>query len=355
MKALVLSGGKGTRLRPLTHTSAKQLVPVANKPVLFYGLEAIKTAGIAEVGIIVGDTRAEIEAAVGDGSQFGLDVVYIPQEAPLGLAHTVLIAGEFLGDDDFVLYLGDNFLVGGISGLIDDFVAEKPDVQILLTPVAEPQFYGVAELGEGGRILSLQEKPAKPRSNLAIVGVYMFNKRIHEAVRNIEPSTRGELEITDAISWLIEHGAAVRSTQVSGYWKDTGRLQDMLECNRMVLETVEPRIAGDVDSKSVVTGRVVVSSGAVVRDSVIRGPVVIGEGAVIESSYVGPFTSIAGGCRIIDSEVQNSIVLENSSIDGVARVEHSLIGKDVEVVRARSKPNTHQLMLGDHSRVQIQS
>ncbi|WP_433500635.1 glucose-1-phosphate thymidylyltransferase [Sphaerimonospora sp. CA-214678] len=355
MKALVLAGGKGTRLRPLTHTSAKQLVPVANKPVLFYGLEAIRDAGITDVGIIVGDTGREVREAVGDGSAFGLDVTYIEQEAPLGLAHCVLIAREFLADDPFVMYLGDNFLVDGITGLVDAFRADRCDARILLTRVAEPQFYGVAELGPDGEIVSLEEKPEHPRSDLAIVGVYTFSPAIHEAVRAIEPSARGELEITDAVKWLIDTGHRVRSHLVTGYWRDTGRLQDMLECNRIVLEAIEPDTGGTVDGLSEVTGRVVIAPGAVVEGSVIRGPAVIGADTKIIRSYVGPYTSIGEGCVLEDAEVGYSIVLGDSAIRGVSGLTYSLIGRNVEVTRAAGVPNTHQLMVGDHSRVQVRA
>ncbi|MEV4106446.1 glucose-1-phosphate thymidylyltransferase [Nonomuraea sp. NPDC049695] len=355
MKALVLAGGKGTRLRPLTHTSAKQLVPVANKPVLYYGLEALRDAGVTSVGIVVGDTGAEVREAVGDGSRFGLDVTYIPQEAPLGLAHCVLIARDFLGEDPFVLYLGDNFLVGGITDLIDAFCGSGHDAQILLTKVAEPQFYGVAELGPDGEILRLEEKPEHPRSDLAIVGVYTFSPAIHEAVRAIKPSARGELEITDAIKWLIDHGYRVHSHFVSGYWKDTGRLQDILECNRIVLEAVAPDNRGTVDGLSEITGNVVVEPGAVVANSVVRGPAVIGANARISDSYIGPYTSIGENCLIQDTEVEYAIVLPDSSITGVARLTYSLIGRNVEVTRAEGVPNTYQLMVGDHSKVQVKA
>jgi glucose-1-phosphate thymidylyltransferase len=353
MKALVLAGGRGTRLRPLTHTSAKQLVPVANKPVLFYGLEAIRDAGITEVGIVIGETGEEIKAAVGDGSSFGLSVTYLPQEAPLGLAHCVLISREFLGDEDFVMYLGDNFLIGGITDVVTAFRTGGYDAQVTVTQVPEPQLFGVAELGPGDEVIALQEKPSDPRSNLAVVGVYLFTPAIHEAVRAITPSARGELEITHALQWLIDQGRHIQAHVVSGYWKDTGRLEDMLECNRIVLEGLEPRLAGKVSAETVVEGRVVVEEGAMVEESVLRGPVVIGAGARIQRSYIGPFTSVGEGCAVIDAEIEYSIVLGNSSIEGVSRIEHSLIGRDVEVVRAPAVPNTHQLMVGDHSRVQI--
>ncbi|MFI7007330.1 glucose-1-phosphate thymidylyltransferase [Streptomyces sp. NPDC050145] len=355
MKALVLSGGAGTRLRPITYTSAKQLVPVANKPVLFYGLEAIAEAGVTDVGIIVGDTAQEIREAVGDGSKQGVDVTYIPQEAPLGLAHAVLIARDFLGDDPFVMFLGDNFIVGGISGLVDAFRADRPDARILLTRVPDPTAFGVAELDGAGRVVGLEEKPARPKSDLALVGVYLFSPLIHEAVRSISPSRRGELEITDAIQWLIDQGRDVRSTTISGYWKDTGNVTDMLEVNRTVLETLTPGIEGSVDEASEVIGRVRIDAGTRVTASRIVGPAVIGSGTVISNSYIGPFTSIAEDCRVEDSEIEYSIVLRGASLVGVRRIEASLIGHDVEVTPAPRHPAAHRLVLGDHSKVQIAS
>ncbi|MFF5493936.1 glucose-1-phosphate thymidylyltransferase [Streptomyces aquilus] len=355
MKALVLSGGAGTRLRPITHTSAKQLVPVANKPVLFYGLESIAAAGITEVGMIVGDTAAEIEEAVGDGSKFGLEVTYIPQERPLGLAHAVLIAREFLADDDFVMYLGDNFIVGGIATLVDEFRAHRPDAQILLTHVPDPRAFGVAELDAAGQVIGLEEKPETPKSDLALVGVYLFTPVIHDAVRAIGPSWRGELEITHAIQHLIDARADVRSTVIKGYWKDTGNVTDMLEVNRTVLETVAHRIDGEVDEASELVGRVVLEEGARIVNSRIVGPVIIGSGTVVEDSYIGPFTSLAENCRVTDSELEFSIVLRDSSIRGVGRIESSLIGRHVEVTPTTGMPAAHRLVLGDHSKVQIRS
>ncbi|MEV5427844.1 glucose-1-phosphate thymidylyltransferase [Streptomyces sp. NPDC052701] len=355
MKALVLAGGAGTRLRPITHTSAKQLVPVANKAVLFYGLESLAEAGVTEIGMIVGDTAAEIEEAVGDGSRFGLKVTYIPQEKPLGLAHAVLIARDYLGDDDFVMYLGDNFIVGGITDLVEEFRRTRPDAQILLTRVADPRAFGVAELDASGQVIGLEEKPEDPKSDLALVGVYLFTPVIHEAVRAIEPSWRGELEITHALQHLIDAHADVRCTIIQGYWKDTGNVGDMLEVNRMVLEGVERRIDGRVDDGSQAIGRVVVEEGARVVNSRIVGPAVIGSGTVVDNSYVGPFTSIAENCRITDSELEFSIVLRDSSIRGVGRIESSLIGRHVEVTPAPGVPSAHRLVLGDHSKVQIHS
>ncbi|MFJ4781734.1 glucose-1-phosphate thymidylyltransferase [Streptomyces sp. NPDC088794] len=355
MKALVLSGGAGTRLRPITHTSAKQLVPVANKAVLFYGLESIAAAGITEVGVIVGDTAAEIEEAVGDGSKFGLRVTYIPQERPLGLAHAVLIARDWLGDDDFVMYLGDNFIVGGISALVGEFRRDRPAAQILLTQVADARAFGVAELDATGQVVGLEEKPEHPKSDFALVGVYLFTPVVHDAVRAIRPSWRGELEITHALQHLIDTGADVRSTVIQGYWKDTGNVTDMLEVNRTVLETLEPRTDGEVDEESELIGRVVVEEGARIVRSRIVGPVLIGAGTVVEDSYVGPFTSVAENCGITDSELEFSIVLRDSSIRGVGRIENSLIGRHVEVTPAPSVPSAHRFVLGDHSKVQIHS
>jgi glucose-1-phosphate thymidylyltransferase len=355
VKALVLSGGAGTRLRPITHTSAKQLVPVANKPILFYGLEAIRDAGVTDVVIIVGETAAEIEAAVGDGSALGIKATYIRQDAPLGLAHCVLIAQDFLGDDDFIMYLGDNFIVGGITELVEEFKAERPDAQILLTKVDNPSQFGVAELGVDGRVQSLVEKPKEPKSDLALVGVYMFRPAIHDAVRAIEPSWRHELEITDAIQWLIDQGRDVRPHLVTGYWKDTGRLEDMLECNRKVLEGLEPRVDGTIDEESRVVGRVVIEEGAQIIRSTVRGPAIIGRNTVVTDTYVGPFTSIYHSCVITSTEIEHSIVLETSTISGISRIEDSLIGKEVEVSRSTSLPRAHRLMLGDHSKVAIPS
>ncbi|MDH2387878.1 glucose-1-phosphate thymidylyltransferase [Streptomyces sp. HNM0663] len=354
MKALVLAGGSGSRLRPITHTSAKQLVPVANKPVLYYGLESIAEAGVREVGIVVGDTAAEIESAVGDGSRFGLDVTYLPQEAPLGLAHAVSIARDYLGDDDFVMYLGDNFIVGGIDALVRRFRVNRPDAQILLTRVPDPRAFGVVELDAHGRVIGLEEKPEHPKSDLALVGVYMFSARVHDAVRRLKPSWRGELEITDAIQELIDAGCRVDSTLVSGYWKDTGNVADMLEVNRLVLDGVEADCSGEVRSSELV-GRVVIEKGATVTGSRIVGPAVVAAGSRIRDSYIGPFTSVDNDCAVVDSEIEYSIVLRGASIVGVRRVERSLIGREVEVTSTPRTLRAHRLVLGDHSKVQVTS
>ncbi|HUP73206.1 MAG TPA: glucose-1-phosphate thymidylyltransferase [Acidimicrobiales bacterium] len=363
MKGLILSGGAGTRLRPITHTSAKQLVPIANKPILFYGIESMKTAGITEIAIVVGDTRNEIIAAVGDGSRFGVRVTYIPQDAPLGLAHCVLIAHDFLGDDDFVMYLGDNMLEQGLGQFVERFAAERegslwsntPAVaQILLKEVPNPSSFGVAAVDDHGRVVRLVEKPKDPPSNLALVGVYLFTARIHNAVAAISPSARGELEITDAIQWLIDQGDGVRHEILEGWWIDTGKKDPLLECNRLVLETLEAKVAGDVDADSIVEGRVVIENGALLINSRVRGPAIIGSGSRIVNSYIGPYSSIADGCEIVDSDLEHSVVLERSRIIGVTRLTDSLIGRDVEVLRSRVRPAATRMMLGDDSRVELE-
>jgi glucose-1-phosphate thymidylyltransferase len=353
MKALILSGGEGTRLRPITHTSAKQLVPVANKPILFYAIEAMKEAGIKDIGIIVGDTEEEVRAAVGDGGQWKVKVTYIRQEAPLGLAHAVKIAQPFIGDESFVMYLGDNLIKDGIKPFVDEFKKKKPDAQILLAKVKDPQRFGVAELKDG-KVIHLIEKPKEPPSDLALVGVYMFNEHIFEAVNSIEPSWRDELEITDAIQYLIDKKYNVEPHIISGWWKDTGKLEDMLEANRIILDTLEERCEGFFDSDSQIVGKVVIEKGAEVINSVIRGPAIIGENTKIINSFIGPFTAIYFDVIIKDSEIEHSIVLEKSSIlDIDGKIEDSLIGKNVEVSRSPIKPKAYRFMLGDSSRVGV--
>jgi glucose-1-phosphate thymidylyltransferase len=357
LKGLILSGGKGTRLRPLTHTSAKQLVPVANKPVLFYAIESIVAAGIAEIGIIVGDTRREIEAAVGDGSRFGARVTYIPQEAPLGLAHAVLIAETFLAGSPFVMYLGDNLIAGGIASLVEEFQALGCNSEILLAEVPNPEQFGVAELTAEGKVRRLVEKPPEPRSNLALVGVYMFDSSIFESVKLIKPSPRGELEITDAIQNLIDRGLDVHPHIVRGWWKDTGKLEDMLEANRIVLEGLEmPDGANrrEIGKGSRIEGRVKLGEGVVLVDSLVRGPVVIGDGARLENAFVGPYTSIGDRCTLIACEMENSIVLADSEIRDIPlRIDGSLIGRNVRIVKTDFKPKAYRFMLGDNSEVGI--
>jgi len=351
VKALVLSGGAGTRLRPITHTSAKQLVPVGNQPIIDFGLHAIAAAGITQVGIIVGETHEEIKAHVGDGSRYGIDVTYVHQPAPLGLAHAVLTAEEFLGDDPFVMYLGDNLIAGGISDFVTQFAKREPTAQILLARVQDPERFGVAELDGMGNVRQLLEKPENPPTDLALVGVYLFSSKILEASKAISPSARGELEITDAIQWLIDEGEEVHSQIIEGWWKDTGQVADLLEANRIVLDTFEPRIAGAVDAESQVQGRVVIEEGAELINSYVRGPAVIGRGTKLVDTFVGPYTSIAHECVLTDCEVEHSIILEQSTITGIRRIEDSLVGKQVEVAPAHTKPRAFRLVLGDHSRV----
>ena len=352
MKGLILSGGKGTRLRPITHTSAKQLVPVANKPVLFYGIEAMASAGIEEIGIIIApETGDEIREAAGDGSRFGVSIEYIVQDEPAGLAHAVLTAEPFLGDSPFVMYLGDNLLQGGIEDLVNEFRSGGRDALILLTPVPDPENYGVAELGDGGTIVRLVEKPADPQSDLALVGVYMFTEAIHAASKAIEPSARGELEITDAIQYLVDNGGRVEPHIVRGWWKDTGRLEDMLEANRLILGALEPRVDGDL-TDSHIEGPVVIEAGAKLERTTVRGPAIIGAGTTLTDCYVGPYSAIAENCRIERAEIEHSILLSGSVVhDLPGRMESSLLGRNVTVTRDERQPRAHRLMVGDNSTV----
>jgi glucose-1-phosphate thymidylyltransferase len=384
LKGLILSGGKGTRLRPITHTSAKQLVPVANKPVLFYGIEAMADAGIERVGIVIApETGAEIEAAAGDGSRFGVQIEYILQDEPLGLAHAVLTAEPFLGEDPFVMYLGDNLLQGGIVDLVAAFREHEPDALILLTPVPDPENYGVAELsrdgvsgmdaasgataspdsgsppgsaprpGEIGRVVRLVEKPSEPATDLALVGVYMFTSAIHDAARAIEPSARGELEITDAIQRLLDDGLRVEPHIVRGWWKDTGRLQDMLEANRLILDNLLGRVDGElIDSQ--VDGRVVVQAGARLERTTVRGPAIVGARARLRDCYVGPYTAVGEDCEISGAEVEHSILLAGCTVcDLDGRMESSLLGRNVTVRRSDGQPRAYRFMVGDNSDISI--
>jgi glucose-1-phosphate thymidylyltransferase len=353
MRGLILSGGKGTRLRPLTHTSAKQLVPVANKPVLFYGIEAMADAGIEEVGIIIApETGAEIQAAAGDGSQFGVRIEYIEQEAPLGLAHALITAEEFLGDSPFVMYLGDNLLRDGIVDLVKTFRSDQPDALILLTPVPDPESYGVAELSDG-RVARLVEKPKDPQSDLALVGVYMFTPAIFEAAHSIEPSARGELEITDAIQTLVDKGMRVDPHIVHGWWKDTGQVQDMLEANQLILDDLDEKIEGElIDSR--VEGRVAIAEGARLERATVRGPAIVGRGTTITDAYIGPYTAIGDDVTIDHAELEHSIVLSGSSISDLEyRIEASLIGKNVRIGRGPALPKAYRFVVGDNADVQI--
>ena len=356
MKGLILAGGAGTRLRPITYTSAKQLVPVANTPILFYGLQSMVDAGIRDIGIIVGDTADEVRAAVGDGSRWGATITYIPQDEPLGLAHCVLIAQPFLGADEFVMYLGDNLLEQDLSTFVRAFRDDpsRPAAQILLKSVTDPHRFGVAELDSQGDVVRLVEKPSEPASDLALVGVYLFGPLIHEAVRSIQPSPRGELEITDAIQWLVEHHYRVRTHQLEGWWIDTGKLTPLLEANRLLLERIESRVEGHVDAESTIDGRVVLEPGASVVRSRIRGPVTIASGTRIVDSYIGPYTAIGIDCTVVHSEVEHSVLLERVSITDVPRLQDSLIGRDAVVTRTQSRPKALRLMVGDHCQIDVE-
>ena len=360
MKGLILSGGKGTRLRPITHTSAKQLVPIANKPILFYAVEAIVAAGITEIGIVTGDTGAEVEAAVGDGSRFGARITYIPQDAPRGLAHAVLCARDFLGNDPFVMYLGDNLIRHGIVPIVESFAQAEPDALILLARVPEPQHFGVAELSEG-KVVRLVEKPVRPTSDLALVGVYLFNHTVFDAIDAIDYSARGELEITDAIQRMIDTGRQVQPHLIVephealvATWKDTGRLEDLLEANRIVLDDLGPRMEGTLGEGVRLHGKVIVERGAQLSNCTVRGPAILGEGTIIDDAYIGPYTSIYYGCTVRNAELEHSIVLENSVIENVeGKIESSLIGKECLIGRSPLRPRAHKLMVGDHSRVEL--
>ena len=353
MKALITSGGRGTRLRPITHTKNKHLIPIANKPILHYAIDYVREAGITEVGVVYGAESTEVPDALGDGSDFGVRLTYIAQSAPLGLAHVVKISRDFIGDEPFVFYLGDNMIVGGIQRFVDAFEAAGSNCHLTLARVKDPERFGVPEL-DGERIVGIQEKPARPKSAFAVAGIYLYDSSIFEACSSIEPSARGELEISDAHQWLLDHGKRVTYSEITGWWKDTGKPIDLLEANRLVLEHTPTRIDGTVDEQSALFGNVVVESGARVVNSVIRGPAVIGRETLIEDSYIGPFTSIYHNCHIRGAEIEYSIVLQGCRIDQVAtRIEASLLGDEVELVRAADKPKVNRFMLSDHSRVEI--
>ncbi|MFH8624095.1 glucose-1-phosphate thymidylyltransferase [Streptomyces vietnamensis] len=352
MKALVLAGGTGSRLRPFTHSGTKQLLPIANKPVLFYGLESIAEAGITEVGLVVGDYADDIRRAVGDGGPFGLDVTYIRQSRPLGLAHAVSTARDYLADDDFLVYLGDNYLQDGVRDFITHATLRPAAARLLVTSVPDPSAFGVAEVGATGRVTRVEEKPAYPRSDLALIGVYAFTPALHEAVGAIRPSARGELEITHAVQWLIDDGQDVLAEETTSVWRDTGSVDDMLEVNRHVLDGLSGRLDGKVDPDSAVVGRVSLGEGAVVRGSRITGPVVIGPGSVISNAVIGPYTSIGANCRVHDSSIEASVLLDGADVECAGRIERSFIGRDA-VVAAPRFPYAHRLVLGDHSKVQL--
>jgi glucose-1-phosphate thymidylyltransferase len=355
MKALIAAGGRGTRLRPITHTRNKHLIPIANKPILRYALDYVIEAGITEVGLIVNPDYDDVEAIFGDGESLGLKITYLPQLAPLGLAHCVKIAKEFIGDDSFVFYLGDNMVVGGIKRFMDEFESRGSNCHLALARVKDPERFGVPEI-VGDRIVSIEEKPQAPKSHFAVAGIYFYDSSIFEAVENIEPSARGELEISDAHQYLLDKGKAVTFSEITGWWKDTGLPEDLLEANRLILDHVEAEEAdtAEVDAESHVAGRVIVQSGARVINSRIRGPAIIGENAVIENAYVGPHTSVGADCTVRNSEIEYSIMLAKSTIVDVSlRIEGSLIGHDAAIVRGDGKPRTHRFIIGDQSVIEV--
>ena len=352
MRALVLSGGEGSRLRPITSTSAKQLIPIAGTPILFHALASIRDAGITEVGIVVGPpNEAEVRAAGGDGSRWGIDVTCIRQEAPLGLAHAVMTARNFVAGRPFLMYLGDNVLPEGLTRFVREFERTGPEAQIFLARVPEPERFGVVVL-DGERVVRLVEKPREFVSDLALVGVYLFRDSILEACDTLRPSWRGEYEITEAIQWLVDHDRAVRAEMVTGWWKDTGRPGDLLEANRMMLSLVRPGIDGEVDDASTIEGAVSIAEGTKVTRSTIRGPVVIGPDAVIDGSTIGPNVSLERGCRLVGSSIEDSILMEQCTIDHVRGIASSILGRGVEV-RHSGRGGTRRLIVGDRSRVEL--
>ena len=355
MKAIILSGGKGTRLRPLTYSGAKQLVPIANKPILFYCIDNIVQAGITEIGIIIApETGKEIRDSVGYGERWGIDIQYITQDVPGGLAHAIKTARDFLADSSFVMYLGDNLIGSGINQFVEEFQRNKPEALILLKEVDNPKQFGVADVSGDGKIIRLIEKPEVPPSNLALVGIYIFSQKIHDAIEKIKPSKRGELEITDAIQELIDMKCNVESFVLDQWWLDTGKKDDMLTANATVLDDwLRERIDGDVDEKSTLLGRVSIGKGAVVKESKVRGPVVIGENAIIENSFIGPYTSIGNNVSVIKSSVEHSVIMDDSELRDIERLEESLVGRNVRIFRNRKIHKALRLMIGDDSVVEI--
>ncbi|HZY10964.1 MAG TPA: glucose-1-phosphate thymidylyltransferase [Bacteroidota bacterium] len=353
MKALIASGGRGTRLRPLTHTQNKHLLPIANKPILHYAIEAAVNAGIREIGIVCNADSNEVQNSIGNGNQWNVKITYIPQDAPLGLAHVVRISQSFIGNDDFVFYLGDNMVVGGIKRFINEFEKSNCNCFLTLAAVKDPERFGVPDI-HNGKIIGVEEKPKKPKSQYAVAGIYIYDNHIFEAVNNIKPSHRGELEISDAHQYLIDKGYNIGYSEITGWWKDTGKPSDLLEANRLVLDNIEPKIEGALDAASTASGKVVLNVGSKVINSLIRGPAIIGKNSVIENSYIGPFTSIGDNTVIKNSEVEYSIVLKDCKIlDVKIRIEGSILGNDVEIVEATGKPHVHRFMIGDQSRVEV--
>lgn len=353
MKALITSGGRGTRLRPITHTQNKHLIPIANKPILYYAIEAVTQAGIKEVGIVINADNQDVPKAIGNGKKWGIHIHYIPQESPLGLAHVVKISQSFIKDEPFIFYLGDNMVIGGIEKFIKKFEEEKSNCHLTLSLVKDPTQFGVPEI-KNNRIVGVEEKPAKPKSDYAVAGIYLYDSTIFEAVNAIKPSARGELEISDAHQYLIQHGYKVTYSEITGWWKDTGKPEDLLEANRLVLSHQKGKIEGKVDKSSTVVGEVVIGKGTQIKTSHIRGPAIIGENCVVENSYIGPYTSIHDQTRLINSEIEFSIVMENCRIENVGiRIESSILGTNVEIIKAKDIPKTHRFILGTQSLVEL--
>lgn len=353
MKALITSAGRGTRLRPITHTQNKHLIPIANKPMLHYAIESVREAGITDVGIVVPADSDEVPKAIGDGAAWGVKITYVRQEGPLGLAHAVKVSQLFIGDDSFLFYLGDNIVLGGVRRFVEAFEQSGCNCLLTLAKVRDPQRFGVPVF-EGDRIVAVEEKPKRPKSDYAVAGIYVYDSHIFEAVNNIKPSARGELEISDAHQYLIDRGRKLEYGELTGWWKDTGKPADLLEANRLVLENIEPRVVGNVDAVSNLEGGVVVEKEARIIHSNVRGPVIIGEQCVIEDSYIGPFTSVGARTKVRRSEIEYSIIMQDCRIDSVgSRIEGSLVGSDVEIVMANGKPRVHRFMIGDQSRVEV--
>ena len=353
MKALIASGGRGTRLRPLTHTQNKHLIPIANKPILHYAIEAIVEAGIKEIGIVHNADSNEVPYAIGNGKRWGVKITYIPQDAPLGLAHVVKIGEKFIGKDPFIFYLGDNMVIGGVKRFIDEFEEQGSNCHLTLSRVKDPERFGVPEIKKG-RIVRVEEKPKRPKSHFAVAGIYIYDSHIFEACKNIKPSKRNELEISDAHQYLIDHGYSISYSEITGWWKDTGKPSDILEANRLVLDNIQSRVEGNVDASSSLTGKLIIEHGAKIINSVVRGPAIIGKNTVIKNSYIGPFTSIGDECHIQNSEVEFSILMNMCKIENVKiRIEGSLLGNEAEIVEASGKPRVHRFMIGDQSRVEV--
>ncbi len=353
MKALIASGGRGTRLRPITHTRNKHLIPIANKPILHYAIEAVVEGGIREIAIVVNADSTEVQQAIGNGDRWGVSITYIPQEVPGGLAQVVALSEQFMGKEKFIFFLGDNLVVGGVRRFIEEFERSDCNAFLTLSRVKDPERFGVPEL-KGGRIIRIEEKPKNPKSTYAVAGIYLYDHHIFEAVKAIQPSARGELEISDAHQYLIDAGKRIGYAEITGWWKDTGKPTDLLEANRLILDNATPSIEGDVDARSTIAGKVVIQRGARIINSVVRGPAIIGEGCVIEDAFIGPFTSIGNETTIRGSEVEYSIILRECRILNVRiRLEGSILGNDVEVVEGTGKPHVHRFMIGDQSRVEV--